>query len=279
LCAHGDVGTSRSLGDERVGQNRAERRSLERGRRTLAESQAVAEGAKQLGQAGWFPRASRLSTSRAVQLFGTTRRQSRACRIRLRRIALRVGREHAIRALRLLPDLPNLRREGTLATLRRVLSAGFERFGFRLIEFSIQTNYLHLIAEAEDARSFAHGMQGLLVRVAKALNKDWGRHGKVLADRYHARILSTPREVRNALVYVLQNARKHGARLTGIDAFSSGPWFDGWRDRVARAARPIAAAGSWLLTSGWRRWGLLSASESPASAVPVGDLRARPRPA
>jgi len=29
--------------------------------------------------------------------------------------------------------------------------------------------------------------------------------------------LKTPREVRNALVYVLQNARKHGARILGID--------------------------------------------------------------
>ena len=175
-------------------------------------------------------------------------------------------RDPVLVTTRLLPDLPNLRREGTLATLRRVLSAGSDRFGFRLVEFSIQTNHLHLIAEAEDARSLARGMQGLLVRVAKALNKDWGRRGKVLADRYHARILGTPTEVRRALVYVLQNARKHGARITGIDAFSSGPWFRGWRDRIARAGSPIASARSWLLASGWRRGGLLATSEVPASA-------------
>jgi REP element-mobilizing transposase RayT len=167
----------------------------------------------------------------------------------------------------LAPDLPNLRRERTLVTLRRAFSAGSDRFGFRLVEYSVQSNHLHLIAEGPDARAISRGMQGLLVRVAKALNREWGRRGKVLSDRYHARILGSPREVRNALVYVLQNAKKHGARITGVDAFTSGPWFTGWIDRVARAARPIAAAGSWLLTSGWRRGGLLHPAEAPARAT------------
>jgi hypothetical protein len=74
--------------------------------------------------------------------------------------------------------------------------------------------------------------------------------------------------VRYALVYVLQNARKHGAQITGIDAFSSGPWFRGWLDRVAREASPIAAARSWLLTTGWRRWGLLVTHEHPVVQPP-----------
>jgi hypothetical protein len=111
-------------------------------------------------------------------------------------------------------------------------------------------------------------MQGLLVRVAKALNREWGRKGTVLSDRYHARILPGPRAVRTALVYVLQNARKHGARITGIDAFSSGPWFTGWLDRVARADRPIARAGSWLLKSGWLRGGPIRTSEAPVMPAP-----------
>lgn len=174
------------------------------------------------------------------------------------------ARDPLIVTTRLLPGLPSLRREKTLATLREVLSKGSNRFGFRLVEFSIQTNHLHFIAEADDARSIARGMQGLLVRVAKALNREWGRRGRVLSDRYHARILRTPRDVRHALVYVLQNARKHGAQLIGIDAYSSRPWFRGWLDRVARTPSPIAAAQSWLLTSGWHRWGLLRTIERPA---------------
>ncbi len=173
-------------------------------------------------------------------------------------------RDPVLVTTRLMPGLPNLRREQTLMTLRGALAAGSDRFGFRLVEFSIQSNHLHFLVEADDARAIARGMQGLLVRVAKALNREWGRRGKVLADRYHARILRTPREVRNALVYVLQNARKHGARILGIDAFSSGVWFEGWSDRVARASRPIASACSWLLTTGWLRGGLLSTHEEPA---------------
>jgi len=178
-------------------------------------------------------------------------------------------RDPVIVTTHLLPGLPNLRREKTLVNLRAALAAGSDRFGFRLVECSIQSNHLHFIAEGEDARSIARGMQGLLVRVAKALNREWERRGQVFIDRYHARILKTPRDVRTALVYVLQNARKHGAQLTGIDAHSSGPWFRGWRDRIARTPSPFAAARSWLLTTGWRRWGLLRTDEAPSSKLTV----------
>lgn len=158
---------------------------------------------------------------------------------------------------KLVPGCPNLRNEANAAILQRALDSGAERFGFRLIEYSIQSNHLHLIVEAQDARSLARGMQGLLVRVAKRLNRAWSRRGKVLIDRYHARILRTPREVRAALVYVLQNARKHGARLFGIDAWSSGRWFTGWRDREARGdsalpPRGILALVEWMAAR-WAR--------------------------
>ena len=56
------------------------------------------------------------------------------------------------------------------------------------------------------------GMQGLAIRIARGLNRLWGRKGKVFADRYHDRVLRTPREVRNALAYVLNNARRHAVR-------------------------------------------------------------------
>lgn len=174
------------------------------------------------------------------------------------------ARDPVIVTTHLAAGLPSLRRDSTLVALRRALSAGADRFGFRLVEYSIQSNHLHFIAEADDARSIARGMQGLLVRIAKALNREWDRSGRVLSDRYHARILRTPREVRSALVYVLQNARRHGARINGIDAFSSGAWFRGWCDRIALEGRPIATARSWLLTNGWLRWGMLSTQEAPA---------------
>jgi putative transposase len=99
----------------------------------------------------------------------------------------------------------------------------------------------------------------------------------VFADRYHDRALTSPREVRNALVYVFGNARKHAAagRMLAvpqaIDTFSSAPWFDGFREHVTlrgidTIVHPLADARSWLLRVGWRRHGLLSVDDLPATA-------------
>jgi hypothetical protein len=43
-------------------------------------------------------------------------------------------------------------------------------------------------------------VRGLVIRVAKAVNRALARHGRIWGDRFHSRILRTPREVRNALV-------------------------------------------------------------------------------
>ncbi len=164
---------------------------------------------------------------------------------------------------KLVEGLPNLRRERTLALLRDTLAAGADRFGFRLVEYSVQSNHLHFVVEAQDERALGRGMKGLLVRLAKALNRAWERSGRVIGDRYHALVLKTPCAVRNVLVYALQNARKHGAHILGIDPFSSGPWFEGWADRAPRADRPLPRPNSWLLSFGWTKGGLISTREMP----------------
>ena len=105
-----------------------------------------------------------------------------------------------------------------------------------------------------------------------------------MSDRYHARALTSPREVRNCLRYVLLNQRHHVTERVldrdWIDPCSSAAWFDGWRRAVVAdtwwkaellAMRPpVAAATTWLLTTGWRRHGLLLFDESlpPAHAKP-----------
>ena len=53
-------------------------------------------------------------------------------------------------------------------------------------------------------------MRGLGVRVARGLNGLLRCGGRVIGDRYHTRALGTPREVRNALRYVLLSFRRHG---------------------------------------------------------------------
>jgi REP element-mobilizing transposase RayT len=171
--------------------------------------------------------------------------------------------------VRLRAGLPTLRRDAARAAIERSFRAAGERFGFRLAHYSLQSNHVHLIAEASDRTALSRGIQGLLVRVARALNRLWAREGSVFADRFHARQLKTPREVRTALVYVLHNARHHGLRVLGVDPFSSGRWFDGWKRKLAAAPGAVGAkATSWLLGVGWRRHGLIDLDERPRAASP-----------
>ena len=97
-----------------------------------------------------------------------------------------------------------------------------------------------ILVTAPDADSAA--------RLARAANRVFGRSGPVLDGRYHARVLRTPSEVRNALAYVLLNVRKHFRQRRGIappvqmDEASSGRWFDGWRGRPRSATYRMAFA-------------------------------------
>jgi REP element-mobilizing transposase RayT len=129
--------------------------------------------------------------------------------------------------LRIRDDLPSLRRHHLWQALRLRFRAGRDRFGFRLVEFSVQSNHIHLICEGNDRRALTRGMQGLAVRLARCINKRLERTGKVFAERYHARQLPTPTETRHALVYVLGNYARH-RRIppsTVLDVFSTAPYF------------------------------------------------------
>jgi hypothetical protein len=106
----------------------------------------------------------------------------------------------------------------------------------------------------------------------------------VLEDRYHVRVLATPQQVRNAIRYVLLNARRHAAKLrrskklpgpVRLDPASSARWFDGWRPGVAREDPPaafglritpaVSRPRTWLLRKGWRRRGLLDPGDVPGT--------------
>ena len=114
--------------------------------------------------------------------------------------------------MRVLPEVWTLRTKRAFRVLRSAMSAASDRLGLRLCDFSVQGNHLHLVVEAENTRSLSRGMQGLSVRIARALNRLMGRRGKVLADRFHSHVLRTPREVAHALHYVRYNDDKHRLR-------------------------------------------------------------------
>jgi REP element-mobilizing transposase RayT len=177
--------------------------------------------------------------------------------------------------VRIRPGMPSLRCRRLVRELERSFREARERGRFRLLHYSIQTNHLHLLVEANDARALSHGMRSVGARIARAVNRTFRRRGPVLDDRYHARALRTPTEVRRALAYVLQNARRHLAKLgralppaDWMDPASSGRWFDGWRRPLPPARDPpaIAAPRTWLAAVGWRRRGLIVAGEVPGRA-------------
>ncbi len=167
--------------------------------------------------------------------------------------------------LRAVRGLGSLRARPVVGVVREALSRA-SRTDFRVVEFSVQSAHVHLIVEAGSRRALTLGLRGLAIRIALAVNRLLGRRGAVWADRYHARALATPRAVRHALVYVLMNVRKHHGTGRGLDPCSSAPWFDGWRELPRTRPtepRPVATARTWLATIGWRRHGLIAATETP----------------
>src|SRR5690348_2110645 len=87
--------------------------------------------------------------------------------------------------------------------------------------------------------------------------------------------------MRNALVYVLNNFKKHVRGARGLDPYSSARWFEGWRTppREAPAASPVARAVTWLASAGWRKVGLLRIDESPATPTSSSGGGRSPRDA
>jgi REP element-mobilizing transposase RayT len=177
-------------------------------------------------------------------------------------------------------NVPSLRSVRLVAELERSWRVACERGKFRLVHYSIQSDHVHMIIEASSARDLACGLKAIAARFARGVNRVFRRAGRVLADRCHVHVLRTPREVRNAIAYVLLNARRHLAKRGGalpkiarIDPASSGRWFSGWRTAAAPVHGPpaVAAPRSWLLSVGWRRRGLIDALEVP------GRLRSKAR--
>ena len=137
--------------------------------------------------------------------------------------------------------------------------------GFRIAHYSVQHNHIHLIAEAEDERSLSSAMRSLAIRIALRVNRLLFRRGRFWADRWHGHTLTTPREVRHALRYALQNHRKHGSFGAALDPLSSAQWFDGFAQPLPSTFESIgppavATPKTWLLKVGWRRHGLIQIS-------------------
>lgn len=176
---------------------------------------------------------------------------------------------------------------------------------FRVVHFSVQGDHVHLVVEAENRRALSSGMSGVAIRIARYVNDLLSRRGPLWAERWHGRALTSPREVRNAILYVLANFRKHATRAlpAGIDPCSSACCFDGFREwhpasgapppfaervrwqlpaessvALERSAARDFEARTWLARTGWRRHGLVGLAERPSAPRGSGTARDRDAP-
>jgi len=192
-------------------------------------------------------------------------------------VSHRTRHEHQARhpvhvTLRAARRFPSLRKQTLFVRIRRAFAKS-ARTWFRVLHFSVQADHVHLLVEANDKRSLARGVAGLAIRVARSVNQVLCRRGRVWHDRYHARPLRTPREVRIGIIYVVQNFRKHARGAKGFDVFSSAWWLDGWRVPPASGPPgwkpgevPVEAAQTWLAAKGWKPLGLIQCNEAPKGA-------------
>ena len=161
---------------------------------------------------------------------------------------------------------------------------------FRIVHLSIQRNHIHLLVEADDRVALSRGMQAFQISAAKQLNRavegETRRTGRVFSDRYHATPVTSPKQARHVLAYVLNNWRKHGQDRGAkwrVDPYATGWAFDGWR-RSGDAGEPGDRPGdselgwtkppddrllavwpprTWLLRVGWRAHGRIAPGEVP----------------
>ena len=229
-----------------------------------ARQRTLDQARRPTGWGGWRPGSGRKPTG------------TRVCPLhRVRPAHARSRPVHVV--LRTVAAVGRLRRPGRYHAIREALSVALDREDFRIVEISIQHNHLHLIVEADDRAALSRGMQGLAVSIARRINRALGRTGTVFAHRYHATPITTPKQMRAVLAYVLNNWRRHhedertlAARRAAVDPYSSAPAFTAWRDRPTTLdlpadyqPLPTARATCWLLTTGWRRHRPLSVREEP----------------
>ena len=209
---------------------------------------------------------------------GAGRKQTKArkCEPHRTREAIRPT-ECAHVVIRVEREVGGLRRWKCYRAINRALRVVLPRAAFRIVHASIQRTHVHLLVEAEDAGALASGMQGFQISAARQLNRELGRkRGGVFVDRYHATVIRSPVQCRNALNYILNNWRKHEEERTRghehwiLDAFSSSVRFEGWREKPKWAPVPrydplaVGAAKSWLVRAGWSKAPALSMYATPS---------------
>jgi REP element-mobilizing transposase RayT len=116
----------------------------------------------------------------------------------------------------------NLKNKSILKALQHSIKKA-RSLGLKVIHYTLEYDHVHLLIEASDKISLGKGMQSLGISFSKGINKIKKQTGKVFKTRYHFRKLNSPREIKNALNYILGNGIKHRETLSVINSFNSLP--------------------------------------------------------
>ncbi len=183
--------------------------------------------------------------------------------------------------LRVVAELAALRDRDCYHAIRRAMTHVLARRDCQITGVSVQGSHIHLLVEAESARALSRAMQAFQISAARRLNRAYAkrvglakpRRGQVFTDRYHEEVIDNPRQARHAWSYVLNNWRKHGEQRAHttrtFDPFSSACAFDGWTEPIdddwstTYESLPVRPPRTWLLATGWRRYGLVDPREVP----------------
>ncbi|MEO7093445.1 MAG: transposase [Polyangiales bacterium] len=182
-----------------------------------------------------------------------------------------------------------LRRRDIYHAVRGATLVVASRVDFRIVHISIQGTHIHLLVEADGKTALARGMQAFQISAAKRMNavvkrvdpethEVKRRKGAVFADRYHAEVITSRRQARHALAYVLNNWRKHREDHSvswKVDPFSSALAFRGWKAfadpafawTVPAKYEPLVVwePKTWLLREGWMMYGRIDFHELPSA--------------
>ncbi|MBC7975442.1 MAG: transposase [Myxococcales bacterium] len=191
--------------------------------------------------------------------------------------------------LRVVPEVGNLRRRCAYRAVREATFTTARRENFRIVHISIQHNHIHLIVEADNKAALSSGMQGFLISAAKHLNaairegrEGPRRRGSVFKDRYYAVPITSPRQARHVISYVLGNWRKHAhdrdesTRHWEVDWYSSAPVFPDWQEygdqpflmpSLPNYDPPLVyRPRTWILREGWKKSGPISSHAVPSAS-------------
>ncbi len=174
--------------------------------------------------------------------------------------------------LRAAVGVPSLRGARVFGALRAALDAS-SAAGFRVVQFSAQRDHVHLVVEADAPSRFVRGVQGLMIRVAKAVNRAGGRHGRVWGGTGTTPACSR-RRGRSARRWCTCSKTSRNTSPACAGRIRARPRRGSSAGAHPRHHRPgprrSESHALWLARMGWLRLGRLRVDEAPRGAVIAG---------